>query len=223
MENNDIREFSKKMLALQEEERRRISRDLHDEAGQLSVSLGSALSVIEKEIEKRNFQNAHRVIKDAKSLLTETTKKIKKLVLDIRPAELDILGLPAVLREHFSYYTKTYPLKIKFKENIGSINIDGQVAITLYRVIQEALNNIVKHSKAKRVEIDLLIEKGDIVLSIYDNGRGFEVEDVLKETNIENLGIRGMKERVDLLNGEFSIKSRHRGGTMIRVCFPMEE
>jgi signal transduction histidine kinase len=223
MENAGAREFSKKILTLQEEERRRISRDLHDETGQLSVSLGSALNIIEKEIEKKNLENALRVIKDAKAILTETTKKIKTLVLDLRPAELDILGLPAVLRELFSHYTKSYPLNIKFRENIGNIHIKEHIAITLYRVIQEAFNNVVKHAKAKNVKIDLLLKQGEINLVIEDDGIGFDTEAFFRETNLDKLGIRGMKERVDLLNGRFLLQSRPNSGTRINVTFPIIE
>ena len=138
MEDAEAREFSKKILTIQEQERHRISRDLHDEIGQFSVSLGSALNIIEKEIEKRNIDKALHVIKDAKTILADTAKKIRTLFLDLRPAELGMLGLPSVLRELFSHYTKTYPLNIKFKENIGSIHMKDEVAITLYREIGRA-------------------------------------------------------------------------------------
>ena len=219
----DTREFSKKILTIQEEERHRISRDLHDEIGQFSVSLGSALNVIEKEITKRNLDTALRVIKDAKTLLADTAKKIRTLFIDLRPAELGMLGLPSVLRELFSHYTKSYPLNIKFRENIGSIHIKDEVAITLYRVIQEAFNNIVKHAKAKNVKIDLLLKAGEISFTIEDDGLGFNAEEFFREANVDKLGLRGMRERVDLLNGKFFLQSKLRSGTKINVTFPIIE
>ncbi len=223
MENAEAREFSKKILTIQEEERHRISRDLHDEIGQFSVSLGSALNVIEKEITKRNLDTALRVIKDAKALLADTAKKIRTLFIDLRPAELGMLGLPSVLRELFAHYTKSYPLNIKFKENIGIIRIKDEVAITLYRVIQEAFNNIVKHAKAKNVKIDLLLKAGEISFTIEDDGMGFSTEEVFKEANMDKLGLRGMRERVDLLNGKFFLQSKPKRGTKINVTFPIIE
>ncbi|MBU1913315.1 MAG: sensor histidine kinase [Candidatus Omnitrophica bacterium] len=223
MEDAEAREFSKKILTIQEEERHRISRDLHDEIGQFSVSLGSALNVIEKEITKRNLDTALRVIKDAKTLLADTANKIRTLFIDLRPAELDMLGLPSVLRELFSHYTKSYPLNIKFKENIGSIHIKDEVAITLYRVIQEAFNNIVKHAKAKNVKIDLLLKAGEINFTIEDDGIGFNSEEFFREANVDKLGLRGMRERVDLLNGKFFLQSKLRAGTKINVTFPIIE
>lgn len=223
MEDAEAREFSKKILTIQEEERHRISRDLHDEIGQLSVSLGSALSIIEKEIEKRNFDQALRVIKDAKTILAGTTKKIRALFIDLRPAELGMVGLPSVLRELFSHYTKTYPLDIKFRENIGNVHIKEELAITLYRVIQEAFNNIVKHAKAKNVKIDLLLKGGEINFTIEDDGVGFDAEVFLKEANADSLGLRGMRERVDLLNGKFLLQSKPKSGTKISVIFPIIE
>ncbi|PIP68102.1 MAG: hypothetical protein CO035_02605 [Candidatus Omnitrophica bacterium CG_4_9_14_0_2_um_filter_42_8] len=223
MEDAEAREFSKKILTIQEEERHRISRDLHDEIGQFSVSLGSALNVIEKEITKRNLDTALRVIKDAKTLLADTAKKIRTLFIDLRPAELGMLGLPSVLRELFAHYTKSYPLNIKFRENIGSIHIKDEVAITLYRVIQEAFNNIVKHARAKNVKIDLLLKAGEISFTIEDDGIGFNAEEFFKEANMDKFGLRGMRERVDLLNGKFFLQSKPRKGTKINVTFPIIE
>ena len=223
MEDAEAREFSKKILTIQEEERHRISRDLHDEIGQFSVSLGSALNVIEKEITKHNLDTALRVIKDAKILLADTAKKIRTLFIDLRPAELGMLGLPSVLRELFAHYTKSYPLNIKSKENIGSIHIKDEVAITLYRVIQEAFNNIVKHANAKNVKIDLLLKAGEISFTIEDDGIGFNSEEFFREANVDKLGLRGMRERVDLLNGKFFLQSKLRSGTKINVTFPIIE
>jgi signal transduction histidine kinase len=223
MEDAEARELSKKILAMQEEERHRISRDLHDEIGQFSVSLGSALNIIEKEIGRRNFDTTLRLIKDAKKILTDTTNKIRTLFIDLRPAELDMLGLPSVLRELFSHYTKSCSLNIKFKENIGNTHIKDDMAITLYRVIQEAFNNIIKHAKAKNVKIGLLLKKGEINFTIEDDGIGFDADAFFKEANVGKFGLRGMKERVDLLNGEFLLQSKSKNGTKISVIFPVTE
>jgi len=223
MEDSEARELSKKILSIQEEERHRISRDLHDEIGQFSVSLGSALNVIEKEIAKRNFDTALRIIKDAKAILANTAEKFRALFIDLRPAELGMLGLPSVLRELFSHYTKSYPLNIKFRENLASVTIKDNMAIALYRIIQEAFNNIVKHAKAKNVKIDLLLKEGEINLTIEDDGIGFDAEAFFEDTNVDKLGLRGMRERVDLLNGKFLLQSKSRNGTKINVTFPIIE
>jgi len=223
MEDSEARELSKKILSIQEEERHRISRDLHDEIGQFSVSLGSALNVIEKEISKRNLDTALRIIKDAKTILSNTAEKFRTLFIDLRLAELGMLGLPSVLRELFARYTKSYPLDIKFKENIGNVNIKDDVAITLYRVVQEAFNNIVKHAKAKNVKIDLLLKGGEINLAIEDDGIGFDAEAFFKDVNADKFGLRGMRERVDLLNGKFLLQSKSRNGTKLSVIFPIIE
>lgn len=223
MKDIAAREFSKKILAIQEEERHRISRDLHDEIGQFSVSLGSALNIIEKEISKRNFDSALSIIKDAKTILANTAERFRTLFIDLRPAELGMLGLPSVLRELFSHYTKSHPLNIKFRENLAGVSIKDDMAITLYRVIQEAFNNIVKHAKAKNVKIDLLLKGGEIILTIEDNGIGFDTGVFFKDANIDKLGLRGMRERVDLLNGKFLLESKPKNGTKINVTFPIIE
>jgi two-component system sensor histidine kinase DegS len=127
------------------------------------------------------------------------------------------------LRELFSHYTKSYPLNIKFKENIANVTIKDDIAITLYRVIQEAFNNIVKHAKAKNVKIDLLLRGGEINLTVEDDGTGFDTEAFFKDASMDRLGLRGMRERVDLLNGKFLLESKPSGGTKISVIFPIIE
>ncbi|MFA4991713.1 MAG: sensor histidine kinase [Candidatus Omnitrophota bacterium] len=223
MAEAESREHSKHILAIQEEERSRISRDLHDETGQLSVSLGSALNILEKEIEKGNYKKALTIIRDAKSILSESSRRIKTLVLDLRPAELDILGIAAVLRELFSHYTKTYPLDIKFRENLNNVSIKEELAINLYRIIQEALNNIVKHARAKHVKMDLLIENNKINLFIEDDGVGFDQKEIMKNMSPDQVGLRGMRERVDLLSGKFLIDSKPRKGTSITASFSLKD
>ena len=221
MEDSEAKELSKKILSIQEEERHRISRDLHDEIGQFSVSLGSALNIIEKEISKRNLDTALRVIKDAKAILANTTEKIRTLFIDLRPAELGMLGLPSVLRELFSHYTKTYPLNIKFRENLVGITIKDDMAIALYRIIQEAFNNIVKHARAKTVKIDLLLKAGEINLSIEDDGIGFDhtPTDERRKRVDSKLGLFGMQRRAQQAGGSIAIESSEGAGTELRAVF----
>ena len=97
------------------------------------------------------------------------------------------------------------------------------VYITLYRVIQEAFNNIVKHANAKNVKIDLMLRDGGIGLMIEDDGIGFDAEKFFEDVNADKFGLRGMKERVKLLNGKFSLQSRAKNGTKIHVLFPIIE
>lgn len=97
------------------------------------------------------------------------------------------------------------------------------MAITLYRVIQEAFNNIVKHAKAKNVKISLLLKEGEINFTIEDDGMGFDADAFFKEANVGKFGLRGMRERTDLLNGKFSLQSKLKNGTKITVVFPIIE
>jgi signal transduction histidine kinase len=132
-EQDSIKEFYRKILLLQEEERRRISRDLHDETGQMVIALGASLNVLERAVSDGFKDRALNVITDNRKLIQEIATKMKSMALNLRPPTLDILGLSAVLREYFSQCTKSNPVKITFNENIKDIKLDENVEITLYR------------------------------------------------------------------------------------------
>ncbi len=151
-----IKEFYKKVLLMQEEERRRISRDLHDETGQMVIALGASLNVIEKELKAGRTKEALKVVNENRKLIQGIASKMKSMALDLRPPALDILGLSAVLREYFAQWTKVNPIRIEFNENSKGVRLNGNIEITLYRIVQEAICNILKHAEAIAVKVDLI-------------------------------------------------------------------
>lgn len=222
MQQEVIREFYRKMLMLQEEEKRRISRDLHDETGQIVVALGASLNIIEKELKEGRVENVLRLLNENRKLVQEIAGKMKSMAFTLRPPALDILGLAAVLREYFSLCTNTSPLKIEFNHDIKDIKLNENTEITLYRIIQEAIYNVMKHSKAKKVKVDLLFSDKKLQLEIADDGVGFSVEEYHSHYNGTKMGLRGIKERVDILNGTFSIESAPQKGTTLKISLPLE-
>jgi signal transduction histidine kinase len=220
-EQDSIKEFYRKILLLQEEERRRISRDLHDETGQMVIALGASLNVLERAVSDGFKDRALNVITDNRKLIQEIATKMKSMALNLRPPTLDILGLSAVLREYFSQCTKSNPVKITFNENIKDIKLDENVEITLYRIIQEAMFNVFKHSKAGAVKVDLFMTKDKLQLSIEDNGVGFNVKD-LNTMGFAKMGLRGIQERVAILKGAFNIESYEGKGTKLIIILEKE-
>jgi len=216
-----IEDFYEKILIMQEEEKRRLSRDLHDETGQIVVALGVSLNVMEKELKAGNTKAALGVISQNRKLIQEISMRMKSMALNLRPPAMDILGLAAVLREYFSQWTKANPIKIEFNENTKGAKLDENIEITLYRIVQEAICNILKHSEATQVKVDLIHTEKNLQLIIEDNGRGFNVKKYLKQKDITKMGLQGIKERVRILNGAFSVTSLPKKGTKLTVFFPL--
>jgi len=210
------------VLALQEEEKKRISRDLHDETGQIVIAFGALLAVLEAELKAGRIDKALAVIDENKKLMKEMAGKMKFMAFNLRPPALDILGLSAVLREYFAQCTTSSRLRIEFKENLKDAKLSENIEITLYRIIQEAIWNVLKHARAQSVKVRLLISENEIELSVDDDGRGFDVESFLQQPELTKMGLRGIRERVAILNGTVSVTSVLEQGTSMLVRLPLE-
>jgi PAS domain S-box-containing protein len=216
-----IKEFSRKMLSVREEEKKNLSHSLHDELGSMSIVLGSNLSILKEEIKDNNLQEALNRINQTRNALVQSVERLKLISKNLRPLDLDIVGLPNVLRQYLSDMRKQIEIKIDFRENIDERKIDDEATIILYRATQEAINNILKHAGAKKVKVRLYFNENNITLTISDDGRGFDVERRLRKT--EGLGIRGMRERVASLGGTLIIKSAVQKGTEISLTIPTKQ
>jgi signal transduction histidine kinase len=216
-----IKEFYRKVLLLLEEEKRRVSRDLHDETGQIVISLGAALNILEKELKNGNIERALSIVNENRKMIQEIAEKMKSMVLNLRPPALGLLGLSAVLREYFSQCTKSTPLKIEFNENLKDAKIGEDIEISLYRIVQEAIANILKYAEATKVKVELFFAEKKLRLIIEDNGKGFDFEGYTKQRDLTKIGLVGIKERVSIFNGDFSVESGPGRGTKISITLPL--
>lgn len=216
------KELYRKILTLQEEEKKRISRDLHDETGQIVIALGALFNVLEKELKSMHIEKALSIVDENRKLFQQIASKMKFMASSLRPPALDILGLSAVLREYFAQCTASNAIRIELKENLKDVKLDENTEITLYRIVQEAIVNIVKHAEAKAAKVELVYSGRNLTLSIEDNGKGFDVQEYKKKFDVKQMGLRGIKERVDILNGTFSIDSAPGEGTKLLISLPLE-
>ena len=216
----NLREFSRKILSIREEEKKKLSGALHDEIGSMAVALGSNLSIIEQEIEENNFKGILKSFKQTRKALKRSIDCFKRIALDLRPLNLEMLGLPSAVREYLYSIAKLTDIKIDFNDALGGRHINEQAAIILYRITQEALNNIIRHAEATKVKIDLSDHGNTIKIDIYDNGQGFNVEKVLYEPLGKKMGILGMRESIKSIGGSINIKSELKQGTEIHVALP---
>lgn len=216
-----IKSFSKILLAIREEEKRKISLALHDELGSLGVSLSSLLGIVEADIRDNRSENAIEGLKKIKRYADDFTEKIKEIAMKLRPPNLDTVGLVGSLKDVIALASRFCDTNITFDCKIPeSTKVDDYVRISLYRVVQESLNNIMKHSKAKNAKISLESKGNSICLTVTDDGIGFNY-DKNKSIKLRNIGILGMRESVDFMGGKFELKSMPGKGTTISVVCPL--
>lgn len=208
-------------ISVQEAERRRISRELHDQTGQSLTSLMLGLRVLESDIPGEVGER----IAEMRELVSRTLDEVRNMAVELRPGLLDRVGLIPVLEE----YLDEYPAKFGIEADFEAIEFDHERLtpdreITIYRIVQEALTNVTKHSGATRVSVQLQVRGDMVVVVIDDNGKGFDVAQVTKSTVEERkLGLHGMEERAALINGTLTIESAPGAGTTIFVRVPLEK
>lgn len=216
------RKYLSQIIEAQENERRRISRELHDEIGQALYAIKFNLEMIDKDLPQQTPLLRGR-LGEAKSLASQTLTSMRQLALDLRPAMLDELGLIPTLRWYIQNFSNRLGIGSSF-ETVGlEEKLSPEIETAFYRIVQEALNNIAKHAQADRVEISLMKKDSRIYASIQDNGRGFDLDKVLHpEFPERGFGIVGIQERVSLLGGQLEIQSRPGFGTVISIEIPYE-
>ena len=213
----DIRELASHLENIREEERISIAREIHDELGQQLTVLKMDISWLNKKLIDAD-ENVRTKITDLLQLLETTVKTVRKISSELRPSMLDDLGLVAALEWQSQEFEKRSGVKSNFLAIVPEMEIDKKVSTQIFRIYQESLTNVARHSQATEVMATLKFEKGNLILTIIDNGQGFVI------TGIENkktLGILGMKERAAMMGGEYNIESTPGRGTTIIVQVPV--
>jgi len=209
-----------KVIAAQEEERKRIARELHDEAGQALTSILLGL----KDLEDAHVTPTHKSrAADLRSLTAETLDLMRDMALELRPSTLDDLGLVAALRRYVADYGRKHALDADFHAgSLEGTRLRPQTETALYRIAQEALTNVVRHANAGSVSVLLDRQDGHAILVVEDDGRGFDVERVRRSgAPAQKLGLLGMEERAALIGGVLTIESQP-GRTAVFVKVPMD-
>jgi len=214
-----LRRLSHEILAAQEDERRRISRELHDEVGQTLTAINVKLSTLKKEAAS-NTDDLKKKIASTQRLVEKSMSTVHRFARELRPALLDDLGLLPALRSYMKDFTKRTHIAIRFNAfaAVEKMSIDKRTM--LYRVAQEAITNVGKHAQASMVEVSLSRRPGAVRMKVHDNGKSFDVERVLLAKRITRLGLLGMRERVEMVGGSFAAESAPGRGTTIRVQIP---
>ena len=217
----DKTQIGMKIIKAQEEERRRIARDIHDGPAQNIASLVIKTEIVEKLLKRGNI-HIEDELKDIKTQLRAVLKEIRGIMYDLRPISLDEVGLiPTIERMAADMsYEKNIAIEIKKISDYPIFNSLNKLIV--YRIVQESLNNIIKHSGAKNVVIRMDVRKDSINGSVSDDGKGFDA-DSLMEAKDKSFGLSSMKERAEIAHGSITIKSVVGKGTKIMFSIPNEE
>ncbi len=216
-----IRTLTQELMKAQESERQRISRDLHDRVAQDLFTLKIGLDTL-FDNQPEGPHEMRQIVSELSKMLQETITVVRDLAYDLRPVGLDQMGLVRSVHEYCEEFSSKNQVKVDFfASGIDELKLDFDTKITLYRLIQESLNNVRKHADASQVTMRLVASFPNIILRIEDNGMGFDVEDRLGSAAKERrMGLRTMQERVALLQGKMRIESRLTEGTKIFIEFP---
>jgi signal transduction histidine kinase len=214
-------ELLQDLFSIQEEERKRIARELHDETSQVIASITAHLEVARNTL-PNNVDKVNAIIKKAQTQLIRILEEIHRLIYELRPSLLDDLGLVDGIQWLLDNNLKTAGIVVNFKTTGQVREFDNQLMTALFRVIQEVVYNIVKHAAASNVDVSLRFARSSIIVHIRDDGKGFDVEEAINTKNRpRGLGLIGMMERVELANGILNIRSHHRNGTEIKIEIPL--
>jgi signal transduction histidine kinase len=211
---DNLRHLSNRLLFIQEEERKRISRELHDEVGQALTAVNVHLAMAGK-----SPALAPQQIAEARKLVEQTMEAVHRFARELRPAMLDDLGLAATLRTHIKAFSERTGLPVRFEVDPVVEDLGDDEKMALYRVVQEGLTNVARHAHATEASVVVRATRVAVRLEISDNGRAFSLTE--NEASQKRLGLLGMQERVRLVNGTFLIDSREGKGTVIRIDLPL--
>jgi signal transduction histidine kinase len=211
----DLRRALRRSVEYQEEERKRLARELHDEAGQALTSILIRLKALQTEVHDPDTLDR---LDGLRYLTAQTIEDLRRISMDLRPAALDNLGILPALRWYTEEYVKRTGLAAEFSAPEEFERLPAEVELVLYRSAQEGLTNALRHSQAQKVEVRLERRPRVVRLQIRDDGKGFTPKD-----SHRGLGLVGIRERVELLNGSFGIKTTPGLGTCLWVEIPVNE
>jgi two-component system sensor histidine kinase UhpB len=203
-----LRRLSAQVMRAQEEERKRVARELHDDTAQALTALLVHLRVLENSAPD---DETRRRLRELRELTSSTLEGVRRLALDLRPSALDHFGLTAALAASAEEFSKRWGIPV---------HLPPDVELALYRTTQEALSNVAKHARASRVSIALRRLGERLVLRVEDDGKGFRPEEVMASRE-RGLGLFGMQERLALVGGSLEIRSRPGAGTEVLAQVPL--
>jgi two-component system, NarL family, sensor histidine kinase DegS len=213
-------EFGLQIIEAQEEERKRVSREIHDGPAQLMANVLIRSELLEKIFIEKGTEAARAEIKDLRVMVRDSLKEVRRIIYDLRPMALDDLGIVPTLDKYLRNVKESTGIDVELHALGQTRRFPNKMEIAIFRLVQESVSNAVKHSDAKLIEVKLEFTQKFISLFIRDDGKGF---DMAKPTKSNSFGMMGMRERVELLEGTLKVKSRLNFGTSVYIQIPIQD
>ncbi|CAM3999906.1 sensor histidine kinase [Mesobacillus zeae] len=211
-------DFGLKIIEAQEEERKRLSREIHDGPAQMMANVMMRSDLIDRIFRERGSEEALQEIRSMKKMVRSALYEVRRIIYDLRPMALDDLGLVPTLRKYLQtteeYHNHT---KISFSNMGQDRRLPTKYEVALFRLIQESVQNALKHAQATHIQVKIEIRKDAVLVVVKDNGKGFDIHKKCPES----FGIMGMQERVELLEGDLTIDSKIGSGTLVMIQVPL--
>ncbi len=214
--NAQLQDFAARMVRVQEEEKKRIARDLHDQIGQSLTVLKLMLS----QAARLPGEKAAQTLTEAQTIISELMGQVREMSLNLRPSMLDDLGLLAALTWHVEKYQKQTKIKVIFNQKGLQRYFSPVIAETGYRVVQEALTNAAKYAGVTEIQVDAWADENTLTLRVEDSGRGFDQAKISRNISF---GLRGMSERLSAVGGNLEVVSEPGSGTILTAVIPLGE
>lgn len=214
-QRENIRRMAEHVVAAQEEERQRISRELHDDLGQALTTHLIALRNLQRDLSLPT-ETLYERLQSLYDQSYEIFVKIRGIARDLRPPVLDALGLKVAMQTYCTEFTRHTHLPVVFESDVSLPGLPDAYNITLYRTLQETLTNVVKHAQASQVWVDLSLEDDQVTLTVQDNGIGFGEN----KSGTNGIGLAGLRERITIAGGTLTVSSTPKRGTIISAQFP---
>jgi len=212
-------EFGLKIIEAQEEERRRLSREIHDGPAQLLAHVLLRSDLVEKVMKDRGTEAAIAEIRDFRQMVRSALSEVRRIIYDLRPMALDDLGIVPTLKKYLQTaeeYSKG--VRISFVHIGEEIRLPSRMEAAVFRLVQESVQNALKHAEARHIDVKMEVTCRQLLVSVKDDGKGFDPS--VKKENA--FGLIGMRERVELLGGSLAVRSKLGGGTTVFIRIPLD-
>lgn len=211
-------DFGLKIIEAQEEERKRISREIHDGPAQTMANILLRSELVERTYNTGDIQGALTEIQSLRKLIRGSLSEVRRIIYDLRPMALDDLGLVPTLKKYINTVAEYNKVRIEFKELGDGKRLNQNYEVALFRLVQESLQNAFKHADANLIIVKLEIGNDHVTMLVKDNGKGFDAS----HKKDKSFGLIGMRERVEILEGKLEIKTGPNQGTSIYIRLPLK-
>ncbi len=215
----EMQEFGLKIIEAQEEERKRVSREIHDGPAQMMANVLLRSELVERIYREKGIDDALQEIRDLRVMVKNSLSEVRRIIYDLRPMALDDLGLIPTLSKYLKNFQEHTGMAISFRNLGKEERLPSALEVAIFRFVQEAVQNAYKHAKPRLVQVKMEIKPTKVIVIIKDDGVGFDQS----EKKEGAFGLLGMKERVNMLKGEMSIDSKINQGTLIILGVPIHK